>query len=99
MTSATRHSQATPPLGSLRTLWPFVRRHAGLLAAWLAALVCSSAATLGLPVTFRVMIDQGFTQSGAAIDRALTLAAQRLAVSCAAGGCVKRQSCRQGKSR
>jgi ATP-binding cassette subfamily B protein len=67
-------ASTVPPLGGLRTLWPFVRKHSGLLAAWLAALVCSSAATLGLPVTFRVMIDQGFTQTGAAaIDRAFLL--------------------------
>ena len=36
-------------LGSLRTLWPFVRRHSGLFTAWLLALAVSSAATLSLP--------------------------------------------------
>lgn len=68
---------ATPakaPIGSLRTLWPFVRKHSGLFTAWLLALACSSTATLSLPVAFRTMIDQGFTQDGGgAIDRAFLL--------------------------
>jgi ATP-binding cassette subfamily B protein len=59
------------PIGSLRALWPFVRRHRGLFLAWLVALAASSTATLSLPVAFRTMIDQGFaTGGGAAIDRA-----------------------------
>ncbi|MDR2872685.1 MAG: ATP-binding cassette domain-containing protein [Xanthomonadaceae bacterium] len=53
-------------LGSLRTLWPFIRRHARLLVAWLIALAVSSTATLSLPVAFRQMIDHGF--SGMAAD-------------------------------
>lgn len=62
------------PIGSLRTLWPFVRRHSGIFIAWLVALACSSAATLGLPITFRKMIDEGFAQQGgAAIDAAFLL--------------------------
>ncbi len=44
-------------LGSLRTLWPFVRRHRGLFFAWLLALAVSSSATLSLPVAVRYMID------------------------------------------
>jgi len=63
---------ARPPLGTLRALWPFVRAHRGLFAAWLVALACSSTATLSLPVAFRRMIDQGFS-SGANIDRAFLL--------------------------
>ena len=47
-------------LGSLRTLWPFVRRHRGLVIAWLLALAVSSSATLSLPVAVRYMIDHGF---------------------------------------
>ncbi len=47
-------------LGSLRTLWPFVRRHRGLFIAWLLALAVSSSATLSLPVAVRYMIDHGF---------------------------------------
>jgi ATP-binding cassette subfamily B protein len=57
------------PIGSLSALWPFVRRHRRLLVAWLLALACSSSATLSLPVAFRRMIDQGFS-NGANIDRA-----------------------------
>ncbi len=68
---------ATPskaPIGSLRTLWPFVRRHRGLFVAWLIALGASSSATLSLPIAFRTMIDQGFAQDGGgAIDRAFLL--------------------------
>ena len=59
---------AKAPIGSLRALWPFIRRHAGLFGAWLVALACSSAATLSLPVAFRQMIDHGFS-SGDNIDR------------------------------
>lgn len=51
-------------LGSLGTLWPFVRRHRGLFAAWLAALAVSSAATLSLPMAVRQMIDHGFSGGG-----------------------------------
>ena len=62
------------PVGSLRALWPFVRAHRGLFAAWLVALACSSTATLSLPFAFRIMIDQGFSQGGgSAIDRAFAL--------------------------
>ncbi|MBB1061154.1 ABC transporter transmembrane domain-containing protein [Marilutibacter spongiae] len=62
------------PVGQLRTLWPFVRKHRGLLVAWLLALACSSAATLSLPVAFRTMIDQGFAAGGGrAIDQAFLL--------------------------
>jgi len=56
-------------LGTLRALWPFVRQHAGLFTAWLLALALASAATLSLPVAFRQMIDNGFTD-GANINRA-----------------------------
>ena len=56
-------------LGTLRALWPFVRKHTGLFAAWMAALAVASAATLSLPVAFRQMIDHGFTD-GANINRA-----------------------------
>lgn len=58
-----------PKLGTLRALWPFVRQHAGLFTAWLLALALASAATLSLPVAFRQMIDNGFTD-GANINRA-----------------------------
>jgi len=59
-------------LGSLNTLWPFVRRHVGLFSAWLVALAVSSVATLSLPVAVRQMIDHGFN-SGGQINRAFAL--------------------------
>src|SRR5690606_31142177 len=65
----------SPPLrrlGSLRTLWPFVRRHGGLFTAWLVALAVSSTATLSLPPAVKQMIDHGFS-SGGQINRAFAL--------------------------
>ncbi len=61
--------EAKPRLGSLRALWPFVRKHAGLFVAWLIALVVASAATLSLPMAVRQIIDHGFS-SGDQVDRA-----------------------------
>ena len=61
-------SPAKARLGTLRALWPFVRQHAGLFAAWLCALALASAATLSFPVAFKQMIDGGF-HSGGNIDR------------------------------
>ena len=60
------------PIGSLRTLWPFVRVHRGLFVAWLAALAVSSTATLSLPVAVKHMIDRGFSSAGN-IDAAFAL--------------------------
>ncbi|WFC43360.1 ABC transporter transmembrane domain-containing protein [Pseudoxanthomonas sp. SE1] len=65
----TPSSKAKAKLGTLRALWPFVRQHGGLFTAWLLALALASAATLSLPVAFRQMIDNGFTD-GANINRA-----------------------------
>lgn len=61
------------PIGTLRTLWPLVRRHRALLLGWLIALAGTTAATLGMPVTFRIMIDEGFSGGGADIDRTFLL--------------------------
>ena len=61
--------EAKPRLGSLRALWPFVRKHAGLFVAWLIALMVASAATLSLPMAVRQIIDHGFS-SGDQVDRA-----------------------------
>ncbi|MDQ3289607.1 MAG: ABC transporter transmembrane domain-containing protein [Pseudomonadota bacterium] len=79
--NAPRNTTASPepvlsakaPIGSLGTLWPFVRKHTGLFSAWLLALAASSTATLSLPIAFRRMIDQGFTQGGGDIDRVFLL--------------------------
>ncbi len=59
-------------LGSLGTLWPFVRRHGGLFTAWLVALAVSSTATLSLPPAVKLMIDHGFSGNGQ-INRAFAL--------------------------
>jgi len=60
-------------LGSLRTLWPFVRRHSRLFGAWLAALALSSSATLALPAVVKQVIDHGFS-AGGDINRTFALA-------------------------
>ncbi len=77
---------AKAPIGSLRTLWPFVMRHKALLGAWLLALAASSAATLSLPVAVRHVIDRGFS-GGSNIDATfagLLLVALALAFATAA---------------
>ncbi|QGP79252.1 ABC transporter transmembrane domain-containing protein [Sphingobium sp. CAP-1] len=53
-----------PALGSLAMLWRFARRYPGRIAAALAALIVSSAATLGIPSGFRLVIDKGFMGGG-----------------------------------
>ena len=60
-------------LGSLGTLWPFVRRHAGLFVGWLLALAVSSTATLSLPIAVKQMIDNGFSGGGGQINQAFLL--------------------------
>lgn len=45
-------------------LWRAARRYPGRIAAALAALVVSSAATLGIPSGFRLVIDRGFMGGG-----------------------------------
>jgi len=72
--TTTPATQRKAPIGSLRALWPFVRRHMGLFTGWLLALAVSSTASLSLPVAFRTMIDHGFSQGSAGnIDRAFLL--------------------------
>lgn len=61
--SATR-AAPRPALGSLAMLWRFARRYPGRIAAALAALIVSSAATLGIPSGFRLVIDRGFMGGG-----------------------------------
>ncbi|KRG71189.1 ABC transporter ATP-binding protein [Pseudoxanthomonas dokdonensis] len=70
---AAQSTTAAPPakarLGTLRALWPFIRRHMGLFSAWLLALGLASAATLSLPPAFKQMIDHGFSD-GSNVNRA-----------------------------
>ncbi|WMJ68844.1 ABC transporter transmembrane domain-containing protein [Stenotrophomonas sp. 24(2023)] len=71
-----KDASPAPPLrrlGSLRTLWPFVRRHRGLFVAWLIALAVSSAATLSMPPAVKQMIDNGFSGGGQQINQAFAL--------------------------
>ena len=58
-------------LANLSLLWPLLKKHRGLLVAWLVALTLSSLATLALPMAIRQMIDGGFGD-GAHIDLAFS---------------------------
>ncbi|WP_420143313.1 ABC transporter transmembrane domain-containing protein [Sphingobium sp.] len=57
-------ADARPPLGSLTMLWRFARHYPGRIAGALLALIISSAATLGIPSGFRLVIDRGFMGGG-----------------------------------
>jgi ATP-binding cassette subfamily B protein len=56
-------------LPSLMSLWPYLERHPGMLAAAFVALIVSAAAMLTVPVAVRRMIDVGFAgHDGGFID-------------------------------
>ena len=55
---------ARSSLGSLAMLWRFASHYPGRIAAALAALIISSAATLAIPSGFRLVIDRGFMGGG-----------------------------------
>ena len=57
-------ADARPALGSLAMLWRFARHYPGRMMGAIAALIVSSAATLGIPSGFRLVIDRGFTGGG-----------------------------------
>ena len=57
-------ADARPALGSLAMLWRFARRYPGRIGGALLALIVSSAATLGIPSGFRLVIDRGFMGGG-----------------------------------
>ncbi|ANI78267.1 ABC transporter transmembrane domain-containing protein [Sphingobium sp. EP60837] len=57
-------SSARSSLGSLGMLWRFATRYPGRIAAAVAALIVSSAATLAIPSGFRLVIDRGFMGGG-----------------------------------
>lgn len=64
------HPTDPAPSAALRTLLPFVRPHKRLLLLAVVALIVAAAATLALPVAFRLVIDSGFSATTAAtIDR------------------------------
>ena len=59
-----------PASAALRPLLPFIRPHVRLLVAAVLALLLAAAATLALPLAFRLVIDAGFSAANAAsIDR------------------------------
>ena len=60
----TARADARPALGSLAMLWRFARHYPGRIAGALAALIVSSAATLGIPSGFRLVIGKGFMGGG-----------------------------------
>ncbi|MDO6416347.1 ABC transporter transmembrane domain-containing protein [Sphingomonas sp. BIUV-7] len=51
-------------LGELGLIWRIAARYPGRIAGALAALIVSSAATLGIPYGFKRVIDRGFVGSG-----------------------------------
>jgi ATP-binding cassette, subfamily B, bacterial len=53
-------------LRPLASLWPYIGRYRGMLAAAAVALVASAAVMLAMPVAIRGMIDHGFSRSDAA---------------------------------
>ncbi|MBH1992292.1 MAG: ATP-binding cassette domain-containing protein [Sphingomonadaceae bacterium] len=57
-------AQKRPALASLVMLWRFARHYPGRIAGALVALIVSSAATLGIPSGFRLVIDRGFAGGG-----------------------------------
>lgn len=57
-------ASARPALGNLTMLWGFAKRYPGRIAGALIALIVSSAATLGIPSGFRLVIDRGFMGGG-----------------------------------
>ena len=67
-------SKSKAKLGTLRALWPFVRQHAGLFAAWLCALALASAFIglhwLGVPAN---LISMGAIDFGILVDGAVVL--------------------------
>ncbi|MDR7153332.1 ATP-binding cassette subfamily B protein [Sphingobium xenophagum] len=62
--NTTARADARPALGSLAMLWSFAHHYPGRITGALAALIVSSAATLGIPSGFRLVIDKGFMGGG-----------------------------------
>ena len=58
--------KARRSLRPLATLWPYMMRYRGRVAAAFAALVAAALVTLALPLAIRRMIDFGFTDENAA---------------------------------
>ena len=56
-------------LSDLVMIWGFAMRYPGRIAIALIAMLVSAAATLGIPYSFKLIIDKGFAQSGGDISR------------------------------
>ncbi len=66
---AVNHAAAAPPsrkLGNLKVVLGFARRYPWQIAAALAALLVSAAATIAIPNGLRLVVDRGFGASGGA---------------------------------
>ena len=59
-------------IGELGLIWRIAIRYPGRIAAALAALAVSSAATLGIPYGFQRVIDRGFVSSGGSAQSVAT---------------------------
>jgi ATP-binding cassette, subfamily B, bacterial len=51
-------------INNLAIVWRFAARYPGRIACALIALATSSAATISIPIGFRIVIDQGFASNG-----------------------------------
>ena len=56
-------------LRPIASLWPYIGRYPGMLAAAVVALMASAAAMLAVPVAMRGMVDHGFSQASPAPRR------------------------------
>ena len=63
----------TPPanrkIGNLRMIWGFGTAYPGRIAVALLSMLVAASATLGIPYSFKLIIDKGFSQSGGDISR------------------------------
>jgi len=53
-------------IGNLKLIWDFAARYPGRIAAALAAMLVAAGATLGIPYSFKLIIDKGFAATGGA---------------------------------
>ena len=60
---------ANRKIGNLRMIWGFGIAYPGRIAVALFAMLVAAASTLGIPYSFKLIIDKGFSQSGGDISR------------------------------
>ncbi len=56
-------------IGNLLMIWGFATQYPGRILVALLAMLVSSAATLGIPYSFKLIIDKGFARDGGDISR------------------------------